>query len=273
MVDRHTVVAAYNATEEAADGLALARLLAGLTDSDVLIVRVLERMVDTAVPDRATQATVRESIRRTRRALVAALPGDGEGAQIVPIMDTDLARGLHEAAAANDAGFLVLGSTHHSAIGRMLIGGSADLVVNHAPCPVAVAPPGFRDAPELRPGVIGCGYDGSPESIEALREAIELAATGGLPVRIMTAGRDLDPMLDEAAEFTAQLGHESVPVGQVALQGKPADALIAETDGGVGMLVMGSRSQGPLRRAVLGSVSARVLHHARCPVLVVPRRH
>ena len=34
MVDQHTVVAAYNATDEAADGLALARLLGGLQHDD-----------------------------------------------------------------------------------------------------------------------------------------------------------------------------------------------------------------------------------------------
>jgi nucleotide-binding universal stress UspA family protein len=34
--------------------------------------------------------------------------------------------------------------------------------------------------------------------------------------------------------------------------------------------VLGSHGWGALKRAIFGSVSTGVLHHARCPVLVVP---
>jgi nucleotide-binding universal stress UspA family protein len=32
---------------------------------------------------------------------------------------------------------------------------------------------------------------------------------------------------------------------------------------------MGSRGMGPVKRLVLGSVSEGIVHHARCPVLVL----
>jgi nucleotide-binding universal stress UspA family protein len=38
---------------------------------------------------------------------------------------------------------------------------------------------------------------------------------------------------------------------------------------GVGLIVMGSRGLGGVRRALMGSVSASVVRHAHCPVLVV----
>ena len=36
-----------------------------------------------------------------------------------------------------------------------------------------------------------------------------------------------------------------------------------------GLIVMGSRGLGGVRRALMGSVSASVVHHAHCPVLIV----
>lgn len=35
-----------------------------------------------------------------------------------------------------------------------------------------------------------------------------------------------------------------------------------------GLLVMGTRGMGTIRRTILGSVSDYVLHHAHCPVLI-----
>ncbi|HSK84466.1 MAG TPA: universal stress protein, partial [Rubrobacter sp.] len=38
---------------------------------------------------------------------------------------------------------------------------------------------------------------------------------------------------------------------------------------GAGLIVLGSRGLGPLKRALMGSVSDSVVRHAHCPVLVV----
>jgi nucleotide-binding universal stress UspA family protein len=38
---------------------------------------------------------------------------------------------------------------------------------------------------------------------------------------------------------------------------------------GVGLIVMGSRGLGGIRRAVIGSVSDAVLRHAHCSVMVI----
>ena len=38
---------------------------------------------------------------------------------------------------------------------------------------------------------------------------------------------------------------------------------------GAGLIVIGSRGLGPLRRALMGSVSDSVVRHAHCPVMVV----
>jgi nucleotide-binding universal stress UspA family protein len=52
--------------------------------------------------------------------------------------------------------------------------------------------------------------------------------------------------------------------------GDPATAICeVAREVGADVVVVGSRGHGFLRRALLGSVSSHVLHHAPCPVLVV----
>lgn len=56
----------------------------------------------------------------------------------------------------------------------------------------------------------------------------------------------------------------------VLLHGRPADEIIRyATETEVDLLVIGSRGLGALREFALGSVSHKVLTHAKCPVLVV----
>ncbi len=52
--------------------------------------------------------------------------------------------------------------------------------------------------------------------------------------------------------------------------GKPAAEIVALAEElGVGLVVVGSRGLGGVRRALMGSVSDSVVRHAHCPVLVV----
>jgi nucleotide-binding universal stress UspA family protein len=58
---------------------------------------------------------------------------------------------LHETASRIGAGLIVIGSPHRGPLGRIALGSTTDRIVGGAPCPVAVAPRGFRDegvAPE-----------------------------------------------------------------------------------------------------------------------------
>jgi nucleotide-binding universal stress UspA family protein len=52
--------------------------------------------------------------------------------------------------------------------------------------------------------------------------------------------------------------------------GRPAETIVdLAEDLGAGLIVVGSRGLGLVRRLLLGSVSEGVVHHAHCPVLVV----
>jgi nucleotide-binding universal stress UspA family protein len=53
-------------------------------------------------------------------------------------------------------------------------------------------------------------------------------------------------------------------------QGRPDREVVDLAEGiDAGLVVMGSRGLGRIRRALLGSVSESVVRHAHCPVLVV----
>ena len=71
------------------------------------------------------------------------------------------------------------------------------------------------------------------------------------------------------ARVAGELG-EGAPVHLETVRGDPSEVLIERSDN-LDMLMLGSRAYGPLRHVLLGSVSARVMREAHCPVLVVPR--
>jgi nucleotide-binding universal stress UspA family protein len=129
---------------------------------------------------------------------------------------------------------------------------------------------------------VGVAYNGSPESKEALALARELAAptratvcalqvvsiptyafTGMLPSLV---GASIEAMLQEANERMTKL--PDVEGG--AVYGLVGEEL-AQFGDQVDILVVGSRSYGPVRRLVLGSTSNYLERHARCSLLVLPR--
>jgi nucleotide-binding universal stress UspA family protein len=93
-----------------------------------------------------------------------------------------------------------------------------------------------------------------------------------------------DPMLEEDLQRTSEQRAREVLDTEVE-KARSAGATVAQAylreggiateivtlaeDIGAGLIVMGSRGRGGIRRALMGSVSDSVVRHAHCPVLVV----
>ena len=77
--------------------------------------------------------------------------------------------------------------------------------------------------------------------------------------RAAQARRDLDSFL--AAELPASMAD------RVLVEGDPATKIVSEAhERGAGLIVLPTHGYGPFRRFILGSVTAKVLHDADCPV-------
>jgi nucleotide-binding universal stress UspA family protein len=203
---------------------------------------------------------------------------------------------LHELAGYEEADLIVVGAAKEG-LGDHLHVSLMERLVHGAPCAVAVAPEGYlaerqRAANETTTiRRIGVGFASSSEGRAALELACELAARSGATVK-MIAGAGLEPALASYAFSSLALGeveeelyreieeqlkrfcaehHDGAPLERETIKGDPASVLI-ERSSKLDLLVLGSRAYGPLRHVLLGSVSARAMREARCPVLVVPRR-
>ncbi len=202
---------------------------------------------------------------------------------------------LQHAVDLEHADLLVLGSTRGTERGRVHAGRHARRLLHGAHFAVALAPSGYaaRPAPLRR---ILVGIDGSGEGARALACARSLATAGHGRLSVLTAIDPMPPTTADGlqampylpddweelvdlrrqnaharlADATAALGPD-VEVRTLVVDGDPARAL-CEAGRDADMLVLGSARWGPFARLVLGGTAEHVIRHARCPVLVMPRR-
>lgn len=185
-----------------------------------------------------------------------------------------------------DAGLIVVGSRGFGPLRRAVMGGVSRSVVRHAHCPVLVV----RGGQPLGP-VLVC-VDGSKGAAEAARAGAEISAATGAALHVVyvmraeryrpqfgpeawegwqknlaRASRDARSWVEEQADLL-QTGTRSVEA-HLAF-GEPAREVVRLAgEVGAGLIVVGSRGLGGVRRMLLGSVSDSVVEHAPCPVMVV----
>lgn len=135
--------------------------------------------------------------------------------------------------------------------------------------------------------LIVVGFDGSEQSLAALRSAVDEARLRHGKVRLVTAWHypPVPSTVEDSgtndsfhAAERVQAGAleavaaEGVDISGTLVRDPPATALLdAAKD--ADLLVVGSRGHGGFPGLLLGSVSSQVAHHAPCPVLIVRPRN
>jgi len=133
----------------------------------------------------------------------------------------------------------------------------------------------------VHPGKVVVGVDGSPESDAALRLAYEEARARHGELVVVPAwkfpplgptGGDRRRAEQQLADAVEQFRVEADPVVPIIekLVGGDARYALSREASDAALLVVGTRGRGRVSGALLGSVSTFLLHHATCPVEVVP---
>jgi nucleotide-binding universal stress UspA family protein len=185
------------------------------------------------------------------------------------------------------ASLLVVGDRGLGGFTGLLVGSVAVKLAAHAACPVLVAR-GTADptAPVL------LGVDGSPANDPAVGFAFEEAALRGVPLLalhawshpVSTGPGDMQPLVYDDVEVSAEENrvlaealagwHNKYPdvIVHRELVHEGARTALIEATARAQLVVVGTRGRGGFAGLLLGSVSQAVLHHAACPVAVVPHR-
>ncbi|MET9968211.1 universal stress protein [Streptomyces sp. NPDC006356] len=184
--------------------------------------------------------------------------------------------------AAEDAAMVVLGTRGHGGFAGLLLGSVSRRVAAHATRPVVVvrSPVG---GPVQGPIVVGVRDE---RDTEAVRFALDEADVHNIPVRLIHAWTPvvhpgvLAPQLDmtEEQRLHAQLlNHATRPIADYpgvqvdteVIVGSAARTLV-DASSAAGLLVVPRHPPAERLGLRLGSVVHAALHHAHCPVAVLP---
>ena len=295
MPEPSSVVVGFDGSAQGRDAIALGRTLADLLDLRLVVAGVVAYVPQapvTAAIGSLEQAAVHEfgELRNAARDALA-----GTEAEIVGLESTSPVHALETLAAQRSAELIVVGSTHRGRGGRIAIGGMAERLLSAGPRAVAIAPRGYASGEGDGIASVGVGHDGSAEAEVALEMAARICRASGAElfayraIEAVIVGAPLVPAVSPRAyveppdsvkarweraeaDLSEALARVDVPAGkrETIEAGDPATVLHGAAEH-LDLLVLGSRAYGPVRRVLLGSVSARVVPDAACPVIVVPR--
>ncbi len=194
--------------------------------------------------------------------------------------------------AANDkkADLIVIGTRGLSGLRHLLLGSTAERVVQHADCPVLTVHPDdtnkhrafntilvptdfSRDAATAYLaafGLLGSEPSAKIVLLHVYHLPYEYTAYGTIPTSL-DYFKDVQGAAEERlAALAEELRQKGFTVEAVAREGFPPEVILAEAEAAdADLIAMGTHGRTGLAHLVLGSTAERVVQRAGCPVLTV----
>jgi nucleotide-binding universal stress UspA family protein len=228
---------------------------------------------------------------RARKLLsdAAELAEDADVVVETTVAEGDAAESLLRTAEEREVDLVVVGKGGRGGLGKRLLGSVSTAVLRHADVPVVVVPPGAVDPdPAVEDLLVptdgsecagravdhGGSVAGQFGSALHLLNVVDVSAAAG-PFDAGGVGREYVERLEAEAEKRVEAGRQRVAdadlsVSTAVTRGTPHEGINSYVDdGGIDLVVMGSRGRSEVQRRLLGSVTERVVREASVPVLVV----
>lgn len=198
-----------------------------------------------------------------------------------------------ECAEREKADLIIIGTRGLSGVEHLLLGSTAERVVQRSRCPVlAVHPDDGVEQPQARSILVPTDFSQDAEratraALALLREqpsdtTLTLLHVYHLPFEYTAYGtvptswdyyKDVEGAADERiAEVAEPLREEGLTVETRTDEGYPPEVIVnVAQEIGCDMIAMGTHGRTGLAHLLLGSTAERVVQHAGCPVLTVRR--
>lgn len=216
---------------------------------------------------------------------------NAEGADVVTELRTGIpSQVILETIDDTKPDLVVMGTRGLSGLSHLLLGSTAERVVQKASCPVLTVHPEDRETPDpLNTILVPTDFSddaeqaihtarrllrGVPEAklvlVHAYALPIEYTAYGPIPTSVNyleNTGAKAESQLEELAE---KLRDENLQVEAVAVEGYPPQVILdTARDRKVDLIAMGTHGRTGIAHLLLGSTAERVVQKAPCPVITI----
>ena len=228
--------------------------------------------------------------------LRAQIASDTECSVDIALLEGPITEALAQAVTASDTDLVVMTTHGRAGMARMWLGSIADSLVRRLAVPIVLLrPQGMLAAPvrAYPPAQILVALDGSPLAEQVLPHIMAM----GNPLEAeYTLLQAVEPFMlpgyihaayphqveddatiwhrEQALEYLEHMAHRLRLEGlrvrtRVAIDRSTAAAILEDArDHKVDLIAMATHGRGGLARLMIGSVAAKVLHRAECPVLL-----
>ena len=290
-----TVVAATDFSEPAESGLAWAAQAARNHGARLLVVHAVAPpmpVADFAAPPLTVDQDLRDAAKARLEAVVRSDTLAGVEAEAV-LRDGTPAQAVLDVADEAGADLIVVGTRGLTGFRHLLLGSTAERVVQRAKAPVLSVHPS-DPAPTGPPRTILVPTDFSEDAEAALEAAGSCFGLGAEDSRVIllhvyhvpaeyrsygpssTFVRFTEEVVgsfrSRLEELAAPLRAEDREIEVHVVQGIPPEVIVREAEErGADLIAMGTHGRSGVAHLLLGSTAERVVQHANCPVLTVRR--